>query len=70
MKNLVQISLIATAFVFAAGCASKPKPAPIQPTVTEVAAPEKAPVKKCKKHHKHCKADKLGQTSYEKDTAK
>lgn len=71
MKKLVQISLIATAFVFAAGCASKPKPAPVQPTVTEVAAPEKAPVKRhCGKHHKHCRADKLGQTSYEKDTTK
>lgn len=70
MKNLLKVSLIAAAFVLASGCSSKPAPA--QPTVTEVTPEAQAPVKKCSKKNKKCKhhADKLGQTSYEKDTAK
>jgi hypothetical protein len=74
MKNLLKVSLVAAAFILAAGCSSQPKPAPVQPTVTETPVETPAPVvKKCKKGKKHCKkviADKLGQTSYEKDTTK
>jgi len=71
MKNLLKVSLIATAFILATGCSSS-KPAPAQPTVTEVTPEAQAPVKKCSKKNKKCRHhhDKLGQTSYEKDTAK
>jgi len=71
MKNLLKVSLVAAAFVLAAGCSSQPKEAPAQPTVTETQPEMKAPVHKCKKGKK-CKkvSSKMGDTSYEKDTTK
>lgn len=71
MKNLLKVTLVAAAFILAAGCSSQPKEAPVQPTVTETAPEMKAPTHKCKKGKKCKKASsKLGQTSYEKDTTK
>lgn len=65
MKNIVKIALVAMAFVFAAGCAKKPAPAP-EPVMT---APETGMVKH-KKHHRHHYKDKLGTMSTAKDTTK
>lgn len=68
MKNLLKVTLIAVAFVFAAGCASKPAPAPQEPVMTT--APVDAGFvkhkKKGKKHHK----EKLGEVSTKQDTVK
>lgn len=68
--KLIKTALIATAFVFAAGCASqKPAPAPQEPVATTAPADMDAGVKH-KKHGKRHHKDKLGQASYQKDTAK
>jgi hypothetical protein len=65
MKKILTIALIATAFVFAAGCAKKPAPAP-EPVMTA----SDTGVVKHKKHHRHHYKDKLGTASTAKDTAK
>lgn len=67
--KFAKLALIVTAFVFAAGCASqKPAPAPQEPVATT--APADMGAAKHKKHGKHHHKEKLGQASYQKDTAK
>lgn len=68
MKNIAKVALIALAFAFAAGCASKPAPAPQEPVMTTVPA-DVDNMKHKKKHKKHHHKDKLGAVSA-KDTAK
>jgi hypothetical protein len=59
MNKLIKASLIAIAFVFAAGCATHQQPVQKEPVVKE---------KKCHHPSRHCKSkhcvDKLG-TKYE-----
>lgn len=68
--KIAKIALVATALVFAAGCAHKQAPAPApEPVMTAASADLNTGVVKHKKHKKHHK-DKLGTVSTKKDTAK
>lgn len=67
--KIAKIALVATALVFAAGCAHKQAPAPApEPVMTAAPADMGTTVKhkKGKRHHK----DKLGSVSTKKDIAK
>jgi len=66
--KIAKIALVATALVFAAGCAHKQAPAPTPEPVMTASADVDTDVKH-KKHKKHHK-DKLGTVAAQKDTAK
>lgn len=68
MKNLVKVALVATAFVFAVGCAKKaPAPVAPQPVVADTSMVQPEPV--VKKHKRYYK-DKLGKVRRHKDRKK
>jgi hypothetical protein len=66
MSKLLKVIVMVTAATFVVACAKKPMPTtPVAPVEVQKT------VKKCGgKHHKKCVSDKLGQTSFEKDTKK